>query len=60
MASSIIEQHDMGQLRSLFAGLRLNASQAARVAGVKRPVIATWASRHREQGFPPAVEQGFL
>lgn len=58
MASSIIEQHDMGQLRSLFAGLRLNASQAARVAGVKRPVIATWASRHREQGFPPAVDQG--
>lgn len=56
MTSSIVEQHNMGQLRSLFSGLRLNASQAARVAGVKRPVISTWASRHND--FPRAVEQG--
>ncbi|WP_237233027.1 hypothetical protein [Rothia nasisuis] len=57
MTSSTVEQHDMEQLRSLFSGLRLNASQAARVAGVKRPVIATWASRHGGTGFPRAVEQ---
>ena len=56
MTSSTVEQHNMGQLRSLFSGLRLNASQAARVAGVKRPVISTWASRHND--FPRAVEQG--
>lgn len=56
MTSSAVEQHDMGQLRSLFSELRLNASQAARVADVKRPVISTWASRHGD--FPRPVEQG--
>ena len=56
MTSSTVEQHNMGQLRSLFSGLRLNASQAARVAGVKRPVISTWALRHND--FPRSVEQG--
>lgn len=57
MTSSTVEQHDIEQLRSLFSGLRLNASQAARVADVKRPVIATWASRHRDSGFPIALAQ---
>lgn len=57
MTSSTGKQHDMEQLRSLFSGLRLNASQAARVADVKRPVIATWASRHRDSGFPIALAQ---
>ena len=56
MTSSTVEQHDTEQLRSLFSGLRLNASQAARVAGVKRPVISTWALRHND--FPRSVEQG--
>lgn len=60
MTSSILKPHNMGQLQSLFSGLRLNASQAARVAGVKRPVIATWASRHRKAGFPRAVEQSVV
>lgn len=58
MTSSTVEQHDMEQLQSLFSGLRLNASQAARVAGVQRPVIATWAFRHKVSGFPEALAQG--
>ncbi len=57
MTSSNFGQGDMEQLRSFFAGLRLNASQAARVADVQRPVIATWASRHKDSGFPMALSQ---
>lgn len=57
MTSSNFGQDDMEQLRSFFAGLRLNASQAARVADVQRPVIATWASRHKDSGFPMALSQ---
>lgn len=58
MTSSTGDSHDMDQISSLFSGLRLNASQAARVAGVQRPVIATWASRHKGSGFPKALTQG--
>lgn len=57
MTSSTGESHDMDQISSLFSGVKLNASQAARVAGVQRPVVATWASRHRDSGFPAALIQ---
>lgn len=58
MTSPRLSDHpDSQQLRVLFEGKHLNASQAARVAGVKRPVIATWASRHKGKGFPQALPQ---
>lgn len=56
-SSSTHDQHSVEHIRPFFVGLKLNASQAARVADVKRPVVATWASRHKDKGFPQAFPQ---